>query len=53
MLRFRFGEAGLAIMEEIRPISDVTLLAKILEQASLVSTPEDLRPLWSPAPPSS
>ncbi len=47
MLRFRFGAAGLAMMEEIRPLSDVALLTKILEQATLVSTPEDLRPLWT------
>ncbi len=47
MLQFRFGAAGLAMMEEIRPLSDVALLTKILEQATLVSTPEDLRPLWT------
>ncbi len=47
ILRFRFSGAGLEIMEEIRSVSNITQLRRILEQALTVTTPEELRSLWT------
>lgn len=46
VLRLRFGEGGLALMPEIRALSDVGLLQTILADAERVDNPSELRQLW-------
>jgi hypothetical protein len=48
LLGSRFGEAGLMLMPEIEAIRDGNLLENILDLASQVSTPEELRRSWTP-----
>lgn len=46
-LELRFGDFGLQLMSEIRPIQDLDVLRAIRQAIKTVVAPEDLRPLWS------
>jgi len=47
LLKLRFGEAGLALLPEIRRITEYSLLRAIHDQIWTVDQPEDLRPIYT------
>lgn len=46
LLRVRFGDDGLKLVPEIEILTNCGLLETILEQASVVASPAELRHLW-------
>ena len=46
LLQSRFGDEGLRLMGEIESLRDGDLFETILEQASRVSSSEELRGCW-------
>jgi hypothetical protein len=51
LLKARFGEEGLKLMPEIREIHEDEKLEAILTALGTAANPDDVRRLWSPAPP--
>ena len=47
ILKLKFGEAGLALMPEIRELQDHELLEAALEAVGEVSSPDELRRSWT------
>src|SRR5262249_37537065 len=47
-LKLRFGEAGLALLPEIRQLEDDEKLAAVLAAIETAATPKELRRVWEP-----
>jgi predicted transposase YdaD len=45
-LEVKFGEAGLALMPEIKAIQDPDLMRKIKEALRTANSPEEIRLIW-------
>lgn len=45
-LRIKFGQNGLGLLSEIRPIDDVGLLRTIFDAVPRANSPDALRQLW-------
>ena len=50
-LDLKFAAPGLALLSEIQQLDDVELLGTILKAVKRAASPEALRQLWSPPPP--
>ena len=46
-LEWKFGEAGLRLMPEIRNIEDQQVLKALLRAVRTAASPEDLRRVWT------
>ena len=47
-LAYRFGEAGVALLPEIRAIEDIETLEAVAKALPTAATPEALRAIWRP-----
>jgi hypothetical protein len=51
VLEVRFGPAGLALLPDVRQVTDLKVLQAVLQASKTARTPEDLRPLLAKAAP--
>ena len=50
LLRIKFGEAGLALLPEIRALNDAEKYRAIVCAIPGANGPEDVRKVWAPTP---